>query len=126
MVDNSQSAEVNASKFLHNFYIYLIYRDGKSWGSVANFEDLKVAYLLIGTIFFDEDKSHMHVILRTISSFFPHQKILFLSKVMPLKICDTSPGFAICNFVGFSWPIRYAAHVTKFAILNNTELPKKA
>ena len=37
----------------------------------------------------------MHVILRTISSFFPHQKILFLSKVMPLKICDTSPGFAI-------------------------------
>ena len=36
----------------------------------------------------------MHVILRTISSFFPHQKILFLSKVMPLKICDTSPGFA--------------------------------
>ena len=71
------------------------YRDGKSWGSVANFEDLKVALLLIGTIFFDEDKSHMHVILRTISSFFPHQKILFLSKVMPLKICDTSPGFAI-------------------------------
>ena len=37
----------------------------------------------------------MHVILRTISSFFPHQKILFLSKVMPLKICDTSPGFSI-------------------------------
>ena len=36
----------------------------------------------------------MHVILRTISSFFPHQKILFLSKVMPLKICDTSPGLS--------------------------------
>ena len=29
---------------------------------------------------------HMHVILRTISSFFPHQKILFLSKVMLLSI----------------------------------------
>ena len=37
----------------------------------------------------------MHVILRTISSFFPHQKILFLSKVMQLKICDTSPGLSI-------------------------------
>ena len=37
----------------------------------------------------------MHVIFRTISSFFPHQKILFLSKVMLLKICDTSPGFSI-------------------------------
>ena len=36
----------------------------------------------------------MHVILRTISSFFPHQKILFLSKVKPLKICDTSPGLS--------------------------------
>ena len=36
----------------------------------------------------------MHVIIRTISSFFPHQKILFLSKVMPLKICDTSPGLS--------------------------------
>ena len=39
----------------------------------------------------------MHVILRTISSFFLRQKILFLSKVMPLKFCDTSPGFAISN-----------------------------
>ena len=36
----------------------------------------------------------MHVIIRTISSFFPHQEILFLSKVMPLKICDTSPGLS--------------------------------
>ena len=54
-----------------------------------------MAYHLIGTIFFDADKSNMHVILRTISSFFPHQKILFLSKVMSLKICDTSPGLSI-------------------------------
>ena len=37
----------------------------------------------------------MHVILRTISSFFPNQKILFLSKVRPLKVCNTSPGFSI-------------------------------
>ena len=38
----------------------------------------------------------MYVILRTISSFFLHQKILFgLSKVMPLKICDTSPRLSI-------------------------------
>ena len=55
----------------------------------------EVSQLLIGTILFDAVKSHMHVILRTISSFFPHQKILFLSKVMPLKICDTSPGLSI-------------------------------
>ena len=41
----------------------------------------------------------MHVILRTISSFFPHQKILFLSKVMPLKICDTSPGLSISMYL---------------------------
>ena len=54
-----------------------------------------MALLLIGTIFFDAEKSHMHVILRTISSFFPHQKILFLSKVMLLKICDTTPRFSI-------------------------------
>ena len=58
VVDNSEPAKVNAIKFLHNFYIYLIY--------------------------------------------------------------------IFCNFFGFSWPIRYANHVTKFAILNNTELPKKA
>ena len=34
-------------------------------------------------------------ILRTISSFLRHQKILFLSRVMPLKICDTSPRLSI-------------------------------
>ena len=58
MVDNSESAEVNAIKFLPNFYINLIY--------------------------------------------------------------------IFCNFVGFSWPIRYGTHVIKFAIYNYTELPKKA
>ena len=58
VVGNLESAKVSAIKFLHNFYIYLIY--------------------------------------------------------------------IFCIFVGFSWPIRYAAHVTKFAIFNNTVLPKKA
>ena len=47
---------------------------------------------MIGPLFFDADKSHMHVILRTISSFITFQKILFLSKGTPLEICDTSPG----------------------------------
>ena len=54
-----------------------------------------MAQLLIVTIFFDAEKSYLYVILRTISTFFPHQKILFLSKVMPLKICDTSPRLSI-------------------------------
>ena len=54
-----------------------------------------MAQLLIGTIFFDAEKRYMYVILRTISSYFPHQKILFLSKVMPVKIYDTSPRLSI-------------------------------
>ena len=58
MVDNSESAKINAIKFLHNFFLDLI------------------------CIF--------------------------------------------CNFVDFSWPIRYATHVTKCTIFDNTELPKKA
>ena len=58
VVDNSESAEVNAIKYLHIFYIYLIY--------------------------------------------------------------------IFCNFYGFLWPMRYATHVLKFAILNSTELPKNA
>ena len=54
-----------------------------------------MSQLLIGTIVFDAEKSYLYVILRIISSFFPHLQILFLPKVIPFKICDTSPRLSI-------------------------------
>ena len=64
----------------------------------------EVSQPLIGTIFFDTEKSYLYVILRTISSFFPHQKYCSYQKLYHSKLatppqtpqtCDSSPRLSI-------------------------------